>query len=112
MGICNNRNLAILLVPKGNHMRTKKPTPLINISEHEFVISFFTHNKKSHFPSESKLFDALKFAVRSINCDYMVHLATYPYISVHVSHGLKDKLIYDKDKVLAVITQTLNSNLI
>jgi hypothetical protein len=88
-------------------MPIKKTPNTINIFEHEEVTSFFTHSKKSHFDSESKLFDALKTSISSINVNYMVHLTTHPYISVHVSHGLTGELKKNKTKLHEKVNDVL-----
>ncbi len=88
-------------------MPIKKTQNTVNLFEHEEVVSFFTHSKKSHFDSESKLFDALKTSISSINVNYIVHLTTHPYVSVQVSHGLTGELKKNKDKIQEKINDVL-----
>ncbi len=92
-------------------MPIKKTPNSIHLFEHEDVLSFFTHSKRNHFTSESQLYDSLKTSISSINVNYIVHLASYPFISVHVSHGLAGTLDKDKVKILKVIDEVLNSHL-
>lgn len=90
----------------------KKSTPNhITIHIAEDVVSFFTHSKRNHFDSESKLYDSLVTNINGINPNYLVHLTTYPYIAVHVSFGLADGLNKDKVKIEQVIHQVLESHL-
>lgn len=92
-------------------MPIKKTPNSINLFEHEDVLSFFTFSKRNHFSSESQLYDALATRISSINVDYIVHLATYPFISVHVSYGLAGGLDKNKEKILKTIDDVLNSYL-
>ena len=75
------------------------------------VLSFFTFSKKSHFDSESKLFDAVKLAVSGVSPYFNCHLTTYPHIAIHVEFGKADELNRDKDRLKEVIQKTLESQL-
>lgn len=79
--------------------------------EHEDVLSFFTHSKKNHFDSESKLYDSLSNHINGIKPNYSVHLTTHPFIAVHVSFGLANGLIKDKSKIEETIKSVLESHL-
>jgi hypothetical protein len=92
-------------------MPIKKTPNSINLFEHEDVLSFFTFSKRNHFDSESKLYDALSTRISSINTNYIAHLTTYPFISVHISHGLTGDLGKNKEKILTAINEVLNSHL-
>jgi hypothetical protein len=92
-------------------MPLKKTPNSINLFEHEDVLSFFTFSKRNHFSSESKLYDALATRISTINTNYIVHLTTYPFISVHVSYGLVGDLVKNKEKILKAIDEVLNSYL-
>jgi hypothetical protein len=51
------------------------------------TLSIVSTSKKSHFDSESKLFDALQTAINAINFNYTVYLSTYPNVAAHVDFG-------------------------
>lgn len=90
----------------------KKTTPnQITLHQHEDVVSFFTHSKKNHFDSESKLYDSLVSFINGVNPNYIVHLTSYPYIAVHVTFGLTGGLSKDKQKIEKIIEQVLESHL-
>lgn len=76
------------------------------------VLNYFTFNKKAHFCSESKLFDALCNAISGVSPYPTVHLTTFPYIAVHISYADK-KLINDNEKqFIEVVRNTLEDNLV
>jgi len=83
----------------------------ISLQEHEDVLSFFTFSKKNHFASDAKLYDALATSIHGINCNYQVHLTTYPYIAVHVSFGLTGGLGKDKTRIEQTIQSVLEAQL-
>ena len=87
-------------------MPIKKTTNHITLRQVEEVVSFFTHSKRNHFDSESKLYDSLVSFINAINTNYSVHLTSYPYIAVHVSYGLTGGLA--KDKVKNFVSDPIN----
>ncbi len=90
----------------------KKTIPnQVTLHQAEDVVSFFTHSKKNHFDSESKLYDSLVSHVNGINPNYLVHLTSYPYIAVHVSFGINGGLNKDKVKIEQTIHKVLESHL-
>jgi len=92
-------------------MRTKPYQKEIHIFEHKDVISIFTNYKKSHFISESKLYAYLDSGISAINSNYGVHLTTYPNIAVHVTFGLANGLLKDKDRIKNMVVNALKDNL-
>ena len=64
--------------------------------------------KKSNFVSESKLYEALKYAVRTVSPYVVCHLTTYPLIAVHIQHGEATLLDLNKDKFESIVLKTLN----
>jgi len=92
-------------------MPIKKTLNTIHLNEHEDVLSFFTHNKRNHFTSESKLYDSLVTGIRNINVDYLVHLTTYPFIAVHISYGLVGDLDKNKERIRKAIDESLSLHL-
>jgi hypothetical protein len=77
----------------------------------EDTLSVYTHNKKNHFLSESKLFDQLQVSIQALNQNYSVHLTVYPFIAVHVSFGLVNELAKHKTKLKSIIQRVLEGQL-
>lgn len=92
-------------------MPIKKIPNHVSIRERENVVSFFTHSKKNHFDSESKLYETLELSVHGLNRDFMVNLSTYPHIAVHVSFGVAGELEKVKDKLRDIVQAALESHL-
>ena len=91
--------------------------PIKKVSNHlmmvddknHFVLNFFTHNKKAHFCSESKLYDEVKTAIYFVSPFPICYLTTYPFIAVHILHG-EEKLLNDnKERFRLAIETTLDS---
>jgi hypothetical protein len=83
-------------------------------AEDSAVLNYFTSNKKNHFCSESKLFDAVSFAVNSvqINPSPTTYLTTYPHIAVHIRHGNADLLKANETKFAKAIADALERCLV
>jgi len=71
------------------------------------VLSFFTFNKKAHFESESKLYDSLISAISGVDVNAVCHLTTYPYIAVHIQHGIQKVLDEKGDQFKKAVEDTL-----
>jgi hypothetical protein len=81
-------------------------------NEEDFVLNYFTFNKKAHFRSESKLYEAICVAVNSISPYPIVHLTTYPYIAVHIRHGEPVLLNSNKDRFSKAIEKALELEIV
>ncbi len=77
----------------------------------EDVMSIFTHMKKNHFDSESKLFNTLVSTINSVNPNYSVHLTTYPYVAVHIAFGLVNELEKNRSNIEKAIQKSLEMHL-
>jgi hypothetical protein len=76
------------------------------------VLNYFTFNKKAHFCSESKLFEAISLAVNSVSPYPTTHLTTYPYIAVHIRHGDNKLLKENEARFAQAVEEALMSCLI
>jgi hypothetical protein len=75
------------------------------------VLSFFTTNKRNHFTSESKVYDAIELNMRSVDTIFTVYLSTYPVIAVHVVCGNTQLLKAKQDSIEFAIQNALESQL-
>jgi hypothetical protein len=89
----------------------KNPNSVSIRTNNSSTLSFFTFNKKAHFSSEGKLFDELKTVISGISPYVTCHLTTYPYIAVHIEHGIAEELNRDKKRYEIAIQKTLEHHL-
>jgi hypothetical protein len=75
------------------------------------TLSIVSANKKSHFDSESKLFDALQSALITVNVNYTVYLSTYPCVAAHIDFGNIEQLIQNQDRIESVIQGVFEAHL-
>jgi hypothetical protein len=81
-------------------------------NDENFVLNYFTFNKKTHFRSERKLYEAICSAVNSISPYPTVHLTTYPYIAVHIRHGELALLNRNKDRFAKAIEEAVELEIV
>jgi hypothetical protein len=75
------------------------------------VLSFFTTNKRNHFTSEAKVYDAIEKNIRTEDTIFTVYLSTYPVIAVHVACGNTQFLKSKQDSIELAIQNALESQL-
>lgn len=91
-------------------MPIKKIPNLVSLRTSQ-TLSIVSSSKKSHFDSESKLFDALQSAISAINFNYTVYLSTYPNVAAHVDFGKIEQLIQDQERIETVVQGVFEAQL-
>jgi hypothetical protein len=76
------------------------------------VLSYFTHSKRSHFTSESKIYEDLQLTIRIVNPIFSVHLTTYPFIAIHVVCGNTELLQSKENEIEKAIMESLERQLV
>jgi hypothetical protein len=76
------------------------------------VLSYFTHSKRNHFTTDSKIYADLQSTISAVNPIYTVHLTTHPFIAVHVACGSAELLKSKENEIEKAILQSLERQLV